>query len=718
MNDAMEILAFFSFKGGVGRTALMTNLAAYWASLGRVVGLVDMDLAAPGLSYSPLLAKEPLEPEMEGRGFSDLLAAYHKGRDDKDGLGYFPPTGLFREMRPLQGVGWGNNGRILVMGAGEVHFRYPLMAEEGTPSAFPAKDGRKNESNADRALRAFATLLRRDMQAFRLPAEQPGRAGRKLDHLLIDCRTGFPELLDMVLGYLADRMVLVSGLNEQNRIGLDLTLAALRKERVPEGRYARDLVTVFSPVPAHFHDDPTAREALKEGKKIIDRHRVQPQDRQPEEGPKVFTLPYTPRLAVSDLPLTAQDLDHPYSRHVLEIADFLDGQSVEKQKEAVSEKLIRFGGAAPKTATSNPDKIYGIDLKAALGKMYDHPIMQLPHWHWPLSLDPKQTVKPQAWRDEHLPKRDDLPGFDRDLFLDALSGSIALDKTQKERAFASYAQLSPLQVQELVNTFQEERQRFSSLPKKEIETFQQQLQQSQMAWADLIVSPPREGLRRFLLWPLEGRTPFPAWVSLPEYWCRLARDLRGELGLRERALEAVDHALALVPLERTLAALLDLLDPHDASWTKQVLERARTLAGKNLWLQFQVLQKEPAPDVERVNAVLNPLLEQEPPEDADRCFHLAVWVLDHHPRFGAQTEPFLRCADALDQDNAYILNTLSNVICYHGRFEEAEAVYRKAISLDDNFAYPWHGLGNVLLELKRFDEAEAAYRKASLWMVI
>jgi len=39
----MKIISFFSFKGGIGRTALLTNLGAYWASQGKVVVLMDLD---------------------------------------------------------------------------------------------------------------------------------------------------------------------------------------------------------------------------------------------------------------------------------------------------------------------------------------------------------------------------------------------------------------------------------------------------------------------------------------------------------------------------------------------------------------------------------------------------------------------------------------------------------------------------------------------------
>jgi len=70
----MKIISFFSLKGGVGRTTLLTNLWAYWAGQGKVVVLMDLDLMAPGLAYSPLAGKH-LYPEGEGLGMSDLIAS-------------------------------------------------------------------------------------------------------------------------------------------------------------------------------------------------------------------------------------------------------------------------------------------------------------------------------------------------------------------------------------------------------------------------------------------------------------------------------------------------------------------------------------------------------------------------------------------------------------------------------------------------------------------
>ena len=50
----MHTVSFFSFKGGVGRTNLMLNVAYGLAKKGDFVVMADWDLHAPGFSLNPL----------------------------------------------------------------------------------------------------------------------------------------------------------------------------------------------------------------------------------------------------------------------------------------------------------------------------------------------------------------------------------------------------------------------------------------------------------------------------------------------------------------------------------------------------------------------------------------------------------------------------------------------------------------------------------------
>ena len=47
----METIAFYSYKGGVGRSLLLANAARFLATLGKGVVALDLDFEAPGLHY-------------------------------------------------------------------------------------------------------------------------------------------------------------------------------------------------------------------------------------------------------------------------------------------------------------------------------------------------------------------------------------------------------------------------------------------------------------------------------------------------------------------------------------------------------------------------------------------------------------------------------------------------------------------------------------------
>lgn len=47
----METIAFYSYKGGVGRSLLVANTARFLGMLGKRVVALDLDIEAPGLHY-------------------------------------------------------------------------------------------------------------------------------------------------------------------------------------------------------------------------------------------------------------------------------------------------------------------------------------------------------------------------------------------------------------------------------------------------------------------------------------------------------------------------------------------------------------------------------------------------------------------------------------------------------------------------------------------
>ena len=66
----MRVVTFYSFKGGVGRTLALLNVAASLIARGNRVLIVDFDLEAPGFDRALGLSFKP------SRGMVDLISDY------------------------------------------------------------------------------------------------------------------------------------------------------------------------------------------------------------------------------------------------------------------------------------------------------------------------------------------------------------------------------------------------------------------------------------------------------------------------------------------------------------------------------------------------------------------------------------------------------------------------------------------------------------------
>jgi len=104
------------------------------------------------------------------------------------------------------------------------------------------------------------------------------------------------------------------------------------------------------------------------------------------------------------------------------------------------------------------------------------------------------------------------------------------------------------------------------------------------------------------------------------------------------------------------------------------------------------------------------------PSDQPIAWEWYSWGIDLHQEFGRyeEAEAAYRKAIEIDPNVAYPWNNLGYLLQeYLGRYQEAEAAHRKAIKIDPNDANSWNGLGNLLqYYLGRYEEAETAYRKA------
>src|SRR5437773_2509985 len=86
-----EVITFYSFKGGVGRSMALANVATIYAQRGKRVLALDCDFEAPGL-HRYFLTKEPdrYTPTGEQKGmlnyFATLRDRLQKTYPDGQGL--------------------------------------------------------------------------------------------------------------------------------------------------------------------------------------------------------------------------------------------------------------------------------------------------------------------------------------------------------------------------------------------------------------------------------------------------------------------------------------------------------------------------------------------------------------------------------------------------------------------------------------------------------
>src|SRR3954469_15713569 len=75
-----QIVSFYSFKGGVGRSMALANVAALLCKAGKSVLVVDWDLEAPGLHKFFESSSPHLKSSLNSTpGVLDLLSEVEKG---------------------------------------------------------------------------------------------------------------------------------------------------------------------------------------------------------------------------------------------------------------------------------------------------------------------------------------------------------------------------------------------------------------------------------------------------------------------------------------------------------------------------------------------------------------------------------------------------------------------------------------------------------------
>ncbi len=174
-------VTFYSYKGGVGRTMALLNVASQLMADGRKVVMIDFDLEAPGLGHST----------------STRRAEASGG--------------------PLPGVSDFVLDRLKGEGGAVTDYGHDVVLPGG--SAFLVPSGTRASELARRVFGIVENLGEPSAEVFRLLLSEIDLA-KQPDFILIDSRTGRADIAGVCAMDLPRVLVAVCGLSEQNILGM------------------------------------------------------------------------------------------------------------------------------------------------------------------------------------------------------------------------------------------------------------------------------------------------------------------------------------------------------------------------------------------------------------------------------------------------------------------------------------------------------------------
>lgn len=190
----MKTITFYSYKGGVGRSLALVNIATRLIEFGKKVCVIDFDLEAPGLHYKfPLVKQSNIK-----RGIVDFVYEFaNKGIIDENIKQYSIDIQVSSNSKALTLIPAGNTESDDYWKKLSAINWYDLMYENPNGLAFflKLKEYIKKEINPD--------------------------------FLLIDSRTGISETSGITLSLLAEEVVVVAANNKENLNGAKKIIKSL-----------------------------------------------------------------------------------------------------------------------------------------------------------------------------------------------------------------------------------------------------------------------------------------------------------------------------------------------------------------------------------------------------------------------------------------------------------------------------------------------------------
>jgi hypothetical protein len=225
-NQAGQIVAFYSFKGGVGRTMALANLAFLTALNGLRVLVMDWDLEAPGLAYYFRGLRDAPEAKdlKDAPGLLNLLWEWRgMALEDK------PEAECKRLLHRFEsGEAFQQCARSLLQEADPVPPGAVLdLIGPGSPSIPTPEPTRYETALADFSWPSFFD----EQGGGHFLAYLRDWAKSHYDIVLVDSRTGLADAAGVCTMQIPDTVALCFVLNRQNIDGIAKVAAAIRANR-------------------------------------------------------------------------------------------------------------------------------------------------------------------------------------------------------------------------------------------------------------------------------------------------------------------------------------------------------------------------------------------------------------------------------------------------------------------------------------------------------
>jgi MinD-like ATPase involved in chromosome partitioning or flagellar assembly/Flp pilus assembly protein TadD len=258
----MKTITFYSYKGGVGRSLTLSNIAMRLADLGKKVCIIDFDLEAPGLH---LKFNKHINQSEINKGIVEYISDFQ----NKD----YVPKSINEYVTDVNYLGT-LNGSIKLIPAGDIYSNeyWKNLSSINWKDLFYS-----DENNGVNLLLHLKELIKNDLNP---------------DFILIDSRTGITDISGIAMTLLADSVVTLAANNDENISGTARIIKSLMNNennllgRLPKIHFVLTRIPYY-PNPDEKHKEiRITRKALlqinKDGK-LIDKVFVIHSDRDLEE---------------------------------------------------------------------------------------------------------------------------------------------------------------------------------------------------------------------------------------------------------------------------------------------------------------------------------------------------------------------------------------------------------------------------------------------------